>query len=224
MMINERSSELLAAAADATKAEPMAAYMKSTTPFYGVMAQQRKKIVAQLVREIPAATAKDYLAHVQCLWSGSLREDRYVAIGYARSFPHFVSISSLDLYRSMIVEGAWWDYVDEIASHLVGSVLVVEPEIVTPQIRTWVNDEDLWLRRTSILCQLRRKVSTDIELLDGACTQNLSDPDFFIRKAIGWALREYGKTDPQWVLDYVDVHRKEMSGLSIREATKHLDT
>jgi len=223
MRIDTRSSELLAAAADSTKAGPMAAYMKSSTPFYGVVAKKRKIVVAQLARDIPVDNARDYVSHVRCLWSGSFREDRYVAIGYARSFPQFISISSMDLYRSMIVEGAWWDFVDEIASHLVGSVLITQPEVATPRVAAWIDDRHLWLRRTSIICQLRRKTETDIDLLERACTSNLSDPEFFIRKAIGWALREYAKTEPQWVMGYVREHRDQLSGLSIREATKHLD-
>jgi len=221
--IDQRSAELLAAAADPEKAGPMAAYMKSSAPFYGVMAKQRNTVVAELVREFPANSSKEYAARVRSLWAGSFREDRYVAISYARSFPRFITISNLRMYRTMIVQGSWWDYVDEIASHLVGSVLMVQPDLTTPRVAAWIGDEDLWLRRTSIICQLRRKSSTDVELLDQACTQNLTDPDFFIRKAIGWALREYAKTEPRWVLAYVQEHRDHLSGLTLREATKHLN-
>lgn len=221
--IAERASHLLSTRADPAKAEPMALYMKSDMPFYGVMSKDRRTVTRQLVVEYPARDHAGYARNVRSLWSGAFREDRYLAIGYARSRPRFVTISSLPLFRTMIVQGAWWDFVDEIASHLVGSVLIAQPDVATPRVATWVSVDDRWLRRTSIICQLRRKTSTDIELLDHACSQNLSDTDFFIRKAIGWALREYAKTDPQWVLAYVHDHRDSMSGLSLTEATKHLD-
>ena len=89
-------------------------------------------------------------------------------------------------------------------------------------MRAWIDDRDLWLRRTSIICQVGHKESTDEGLLFDACASRLHEGEFFIRKAIGWALREYAKTDPDAVRAFVDNHRDEMSGLSIREAAKHL--
>jgi len=221
--IQDRASDLLKTCADPARADPMAAYMKSEMPFYGVMAKDRKIIVKQLVHEYRIEGHAEYAMNVRSLWGGACREHRYVAVGYARSFPQFVTVSNLSLYQSMIVEGAWWDFVDEIASHLVGSVLMKQPDAATPRIKKWICHDDLWLRRTSIICQLRHKASTNVELLEKACTQNLSDGDFFIRKAIGWALREYARTDPLWVVAYVGEHRDDMSGLTAREATKHLD-
>jgi 3-methyladenine DNA glycosylase AlkD len=141
--IGRRASELLTAAADPAKAGPMAAYMKSDTPFYGVGAKERKTVVAQLVSEFPVASRKEYTSRVRSLWAGSFREDRYVAIGYARSFAQFATISSVPLYRTMIVRGSWWGYVDEIAIHLVGSVLIVQSEAATPRIGAWISDRQL---------------------------------------------------------------------------------
>ncbi|MFV2000610.1 MAG: DNA alkylation repair protein [Acidimicrobiia bacterium] len=221
--IADRAFGLLTASANPENAGPMAAYMKSRMPFHGVMSTDRKVITRQLVEEYPAYDHGQYARNVRSLWGGSFREDQYLAIGYARSFPRYVTVSNLRLYRTMVVQGAWWDFVDEIASHLVGSVLVTQPEVATPRIAAWIGDKDLWLRRTSIICQLRRKNDTDIDLLEQACTQNLADTEFFIRKAIGWALREFAKTDARWVVAYVHEHRGGMSGLTYREATKHLD-
>ena len=126
------------------------------------------------------------------------------------------------MYRTMITQGAWWDFVDEIAAHLVGSVLLRQRDRLTPTMESWTTSNDMWLARTSIICQLRHKAETDTELLDSACTRNLESTEFFIRKAIGWALREYAKTDPAWVIGYVERHEDEMSGLTYREAMKHL--
>ena len=128
----------------------------------------------------------------------------------------------LPLYRRLIVEGAWWDLVDDVAIKLVGGALEAERHLVTPVVRAWITDTDMWLRRTSIICQVGHKAVTDTDLLADACVPNMADTEFFIRKAIGWALRDYARTDPEWVRDFVDAHRADMAGLSIREATKHL--
>lgn len=212
----------LAVAADPEKAEPMAAYMKTEMPFYGVQKKGRIPVVRELTVACAPSDRSEYRDVVLALWGLPHREEKYVAIAYARTFDQWVDDSSLPLYRRLVVEGAWWDFVDEIAIKLVGRALHKERERTEPQIRAWIRDEDMWLRRSAILCQIGHKTDTDPDLLADACTANLGGNEFFIRKAIGWALREYAKTDAAWVGGYVDVHREAMSGLSIREATKHL--
>jgi 3-methyladenine DNA glycosylase AlkD len=213
---------MLADAADPLKAGPTAAYMKTDTPFYGVQKAGRTPILRAVMRDFPPEGLDGYLDAVSALWVLPHREEKYVALGYARAFDEYIESASLPLYRRMIIEGAWWDFVDEIASKLVGRLVAKERVNVAPKVRSWIRDDDLWLRRTSIICQLGHKTETDIELLSDACVANLGDPDFFIRKAIGWALREYAKTDPEWVRAFVRVHREELAALSYREATKHL--
>ena len=144
-------------------------------------------------------------------------------IDYARSFPKFVTLASVPLYRRMIVEGAWWDLVDTLAIHLVGQVLLNQREVATPKITAWIDDPDMWLRRSAIIGQIAHKQATDTDLLFDACARRMHETEFFIRKAIGWALREYAKTDPLAVIAFVTEHRDALSGLSFREATKHLD-
>jgi 3-methyladenine DNA glycosylase AlkD len=204
------------------KAGPMAAYMKTDMLFYGVQKARRTPILGMLKNEYPPNDADEYEEAVLALWLLPHREEKYLAIGYARAFGHRIGPGSMGLYERLIVEGAWWDFVDEIASNLVGRVLLNETSEVEPTIRSWILHDDLWLRRTSIICQLKRKDDTDTQLLDDACTANLADTDFFIRKAIGWALREYAKTNPEWVLAFVAAHQGTLSALSHREATKHL--
>jgi 3-methyladenine DNA glycosylase AlkD len=220
--IAERAAELLSGGGDADRAVQMASYMRTDMAFYGVGAQPRRMVSRQLAREYPAASRADYEKGVRALWHGTHREEKYLAIAYARSFPRYVTLSSVPMYATMIVQGAWWDFVDEIASHLVGTVLLNQREGLTPTMEAWTVSDEMWLRRTSILSQLRHKAATDARLLDEACTRNLESTEFFIRKAIGWALREYAKTNPVWVLGYVERHEVEMSGLTFREATKHL--
>lgn len=212
----------LAAAADPDKAEPMAVYMKTEMPFYGVQKKGRIPVVRELTASCPPSDRSGYQDMVLTLWGLPHREEKYVAIAYARTFDEWVDASSLPLYQRLVVEGAWWDFVDEIAIKLVGRALHKERQQTEPQVRAWIIDEDMWLRRTSILSQIGHKADTDTALLADACTANLESSEFFIRKAIGWALREYAKTDPEWVGRYVEAHREAMSGLSIREATKHL--
>ena len=200
----------------------MATYMKSDIPFHGVPAPERRTICRQLVTEFPSRDRHTYELHVRTLWKGAFREERYLAIRYARAFVRYRTMSSVRLYRSMITQGAWWDYVDEIAVHLIGGVLADQRDRAGSSVEAWSASPNMWLRRTSIIAQLNHKASTDVGMLDRVCTVNLADDEFFIRKAIGWALREYAKTDPVWVRSYVDEHTRTMSGLTTREAMKHL--
>ena len=215
-------SEMLAAASDPQKAGPMAAYMKTDMPFYGVQKAGRTPVLREVVRSYPPADLAAYVDAVSALWALPHREEKYIALGYARAFDEFVCGSTLPLYRQMIVEGAWRDFVDETATKLVGRVLAKERIEVTPTVRSWARDDDLWIRRTSVICQLGHKAETDAALLGGACAANIGDAEFFIRKAIGWALREYAKTAPETVRGFVDHDGAALSGLSLREATKHL--
>lgn len=214
--------EGLAAAADPEKAGPMAAYLKTDMPFYGVQKAGRTPVVREAIRTFPPANQAEYELGVRSLWSLPHREEKYVALGYARGFPTYVSMASMTLYRDLVVDGAWWDLVDETATKLVGAVLAKERPSATPLINHWVPAPDLWLRRTAIICQIGHKTETDTDLLERACVENVGDNDFFIRKAIGWALREYAKTDPSFVIGFVRTNEDGMSALSRREACKHL--
>jgi 3-methyladenine DNA glycosylase AlkD len=216
-------AERLAQVSDPEKAGPMAAYLKTDMPFYGVQKAGRVPILSEAVKTFPSTDRGGYRTAVLALWAQPHREEKYLAIGYARSFPRFVTLSSIPLYRRLIIEGAWWDFVDEAAIHLVGDVLLHQREPMTPKVEAWIDDRDLWLRRTSILAQIGHKGATDTDLLFEACERRMHETEFFIRKAIGWALRDYARTDPDAVAAFVADRRGELSGLSYREATKHLD-
>lgn len=207
---------------DPKRAIAMAAYMKTDMPFYGVPSPGLAPVLKMLLAELPANDRSTYTSTVEALWAMPHREEKHLAIRYARSFPSFIDAVSIPLFHRLIVEGAWWDLVDESAVRLVGRALRNERPLVEPIVRSWITDEDLWLRRTTIICQLAEKAGTDPALLEDACLANLGDSEFFIRKAVGWALRQYARTDPEWVRAFVDRHRDEMSGLSVREATKYL--
>src|SRR5690606_10980808 len=150
------------------------------------------------------------------------REEKYLAIAYARSFPAYVALRQLDLYRQMIVEGAWWDCVDDVAANLVARIHRAKPERMRPILWEWIDAADMWLRRAALLSQLRSKSDTDAEMLFEFCRRRAHETEFFIRKALGWALREYSKTDPEAVAEFLRAEGQRMSGLSRREAGRHL--
>jgi 3-methyladenine DNA glycosylase AlkD len=212
----------LARRADPEKAAGMQTYMKTWMPFYGVQKQGRKEVLRRLEREFAPETHDDYVDLVCALWELPNREEKYLAQGVATSFRRFMIPESIDLYRRFIVEGAWWDFVDETATHLIRELVLDHPTIIWPVVDVWNEHDDMWLRRTSILCQIGAKDRTDTRRLFAYCRARAGETEFFIRKAIGWALREYAKTDPAAVARFVTNHRGDLSGLSYREATKHI--
>ncbi len=200
----------------------MAAYMKTTMPFYGVSGPARRAIGRELSGRFPPADPGAYREGVLALWALRHREEKYLAIAYARAFPRMVSATELPLYRRLVVEGGWWDFVDEIAVHLVGHTVRTEPDTAWQVVDGWADDPDMWLRRAAILCQNRSREATDTRRLFDFCLRCAAEKEFFIRKAIGWALRDYAWTDPDAVRRFLDEHGDELSSLSVREASKHL--
>lgn len=214
----------LAAAADPTRAAGMQAYMKSTMPYYGVRMPDVRAISKRAFAEHPLASADEWQAAVLEIWrKAKHREERYVAMELAaqQRYAEYRTPAVLPLFEEMIVTGAWWDHVDE-AAHLAGQMLRAHPKKMRPVMRAWSTDENLWKRRVSIICQISFKQDTDLDLLYGNIEPNLADRDFFIRKAIGWALRAYAWTDPAEVARYVRAHESQLSGLSRREALKNI--
>lgn len=213
----------LSARADAEKAVGMAAYLKTNMPFYGVQKKGRTEVFRVIKREIPIADNTTYRTAIEALWEQPHREEKYLAIGIAKAYAEFLTVENLDLYRRLIVEGAWWDFVDEVAIHCVGIVYLNQRSQTEPTIEAWVDDDIMWLRRTSLISPIKHKAETDYIMLFDHCLRRAHEKEFFIRKAIGWTLREYAKTAPERVSSFLLEHRDEWSGLSFREAAKHLD-
>jgi len=203
-------------------AQAMAAYMKTTMPFYGVKATERHRIAKQAVKQYPIQSQKEYLEVVEKLWNQPHREEKYIAISIARAYPQYVNMFAISLFEKMIREGAWWDFIDDIAVHLIGYILSKHPSHILPIIELWINDSNLWIRRTAIICQNKLKNKTDQKRLFSFCLQCAHEKKFFIKKAIGWALREHAKTEPQKVYDFVVKNRERLSNLSHKEAIRDL--
>ena len=212
----------LRGAAQPELAGPMQAYMKSATPYLGVRVPVMRALTRAEAKLRPFATTEDLIDTVLGLWSAAdYREERYAAIALldtpaARRLRDPVLLETL---RELIVTGAWWDYVDELA-HRVGDLLLGWPARVRPELLTWARSDDRWLRRASIICQLGARDRVDPDLLATAIESSMGESEFFLRKAIGWALRDYARTDPAWVRSFADTH--ELSPLSRREALRHL--
>src|SRR5690348_11020931 len=211
--------------ADPRKAPSMQAYMKSSMPYLGVSAPMLRRSYDSLFREIDPGTAKIWRAMVAELWRGAkYREERYAAIAFTgmKLCAPFQTPAAMPLYEEMIVTGAWWDYVDEIAANRVGPILRDYPAATKKKMLAWSKCRDIWKRRTSILCQLRFKQDTDLDLLYACIEPSLESKEFFLRKAIGWALRQYAWTDPREIQRYVREQKGRLSGLSQREALKNI--
>lgn len=200
-------------------------YMKSEMPYRGFPAPAlRGRLEPLLATYVPDDRAS-WEATVRTLWDeAGFREERYAAIAIARhpAARQWLDPESMPLFQHLVITGAWWDHVDEIAQHLVGAALRAHRAELTPVLREWAVDDDLWIRRTAVICQLGARQDTDVDLLRYAIETNLEDRTFWLRKAIGWALRDYARTDPDWVRAEVEALGEQLSGLSRREALKHL--
>lgn len=221
----------LAAAGDPQRAASQQRYMKSAMPYHGITSPEVRALVRPHL-ELAAAQLTDRSAWektIRALWDGAThREERYAALALARArrFRRWQDPATLTLYRHLVLTGAWWDVVDEIAGHLVGPIVTAHRSTEAQRMMAWAEDDHLWLRRTAILHQLGCKDDTDSELLAATIEPNLATSrfgdQFWIRKAIGWALRQYSYTDPIWVRGFVDRQRQRMASLTVREATKRL--
>jgi 3-methyladenine DNA glycosylase AlkD len=215
----------LAEAADPVRAAGAQAYMKSAMPFRGVTAPAQRALYRAAFAAHLVADASTWRATALTLWrEAAYREERYAAIELtgAKRYAAFQALDTVPMYEEMIVTGAWWDFVDAIASHRIGALVAAFPARMKPLMRRWSRDEDMWRRRTAILCQLTFKERTDLDLLYACIEPNLADTEFFIRKAIGWALRQYAWTDPREVARYVRAHERKLGALSRREAMKNI--
>ncbi|WP_243060747.1 DNA alkylation repair protein [Nocardioides sp. SR21] len=215
----------LAEGGDPERAAGQQRYMKSEMPYRGFTLPVLRATLRPMLAEYPPEDRASWEATIRTLWDeAEYREERYAAIAIARhrTARPWLDPGSVPLFRHLVVTGAWWDLVDEVATHPVADALVAHRPELTTVLRDWARDDDVWIRRTSVICQVGAKGETDVDLLRYAIEQNLDDRTFWLRKAIGWALRDYARTDPEWVRAEVERHGDRMSGLSRREALKHL--
>ena len=221
----------LSGAGDPVRAAGQQAYMKSAMPYRGITSPELRALLRPLLADpaLAPTTRVGWESAVRTVWDdAAYREERYAAIALSghRAAHSWQDPAALGLYRHLVETGAWWDLVDPVAADRVWPILLTHREVVTPTIRGWAVDDDLWVRRTAVLAQLKHHEATDVELLADVLDANLEGSlhgrEFFVRKAVGWALRQYARTDPDWVRAYVASRGTRLSGLSRREALKHL--
>jgi 3-methyladenine DNA glycosylase AlkD len=227
-----RMRTALAAQADTARAGPMQAYMKSAQPFLGIAAPQRRHTAAAVIRAQPLADAPTLADTMRALWQAAqFREERYVALELACVPPHtrLLSLALLPVLEMMVVNGAWWDHCDGISGQTLAALLRRWPDEVKPVLRRWSRGPDLWLRRASFLCQRGLK-GADFDaplfyetLLPSIGSSALAQPfagEFFIRKGIGWALRERSHAAPDEVVAFCLEYAPQLAPLTVREALK----
>jgi 3-methyladenine DNA glycosylase AlkD len=221
-----------AAAADPALASPMQAYMKSALPFNGIPAPQRRHLTAEAVAAFPCADTPALAQTMERLWrEARFREERYAAVELprlGRRHPKLVNLALLPLAERMVVEGAWWDLVDDLSGNLIERLLERHPHEVKPVLRRWARGDDLWLRRAAMLAQRKLKPAAfDAVLLYDTILPSLGDArfadEFFIRKGIGWALRERSYAAPDEVRAFCREYASQLAPLSVREALKVIE-
>ena len=210
----------LRAAGDPDKASKMQAYMKDQFLFLGVTSPERKALEKPLLRASKTAHIDDVLDIADLCWDQSEREFQYVGSDLLRAREKQLRPGDLERLRDLIATKSWWDTVDALASHPVGTLIARFPELAVV-MDDWIAESDIWLARTAILHQLFYKHDVDEERLFAYVERRAADTEFFIRKALGWALRSYGRVAPDAVRTFVRAH-EHLSGLTKREALKHL--
>ncbi|MBC2183602.1 DNA alkylation repair protein [Listeria sp. FSL L7-0233] len=196
----------------------MEAYMKNQFTFLGIRAGERKKLVATFLKE--NGTPVDLLGLAATLFAEEEREFQYVAIDLLSRYGKKQPSEAIEVYEKLIVTKSWWDTVDGLAGTVVSNHFKLYPDLIPTYNEAWINGDNIWLARTAILFQLKYKEQTDVELLFSNCEKWLDSKEFFIQKAIGWALRQYAKVDSEAVRQFVNSHT--LAPLSRREALKHI--
>lgn len=205
-----------------TNAKAMEAYMKDKFKFFGIKTPDRRAMLKEFyqIHGVPQIDVVD--EYVKVLWQLPEREMQLTAQEIAGKYMKKAPPQKIEFYEYMIVNKSWWDTVDYIAIWLVGTLFKNHPEMIEEYVEKWMNSGNFWLQRTAILFQRNYKENTDEALLFNLCERLSGEKEFFIRKAIGWALREYSKTNPEAVIDFVHSHK--LSPLSSKEALRRIDT
>ena len=200
------------------KAIEMSAYMKNQFAFLGISASPRKEIENKIFKSVSKGDL-DFKFTDKC-YKNKYREFQYAAIDYLNFKKEYLNISHIEILKNYILTKSWWDTIDHLDT-IVGDI-ALRDERVNEILLNWSLDKNIWLRRIAIDHQLLRKEKTNAELLEQIIINNLNQKEFFINKAIGWSLRDYSKTNPKWVRNFIKRHKNSMNNLSIREASKYI--
>ena len=226
MLVNDLVAAVIASyrgAGDAERAAAQRAYMRDQFPYLGIATPERRRLSRAVLKAVGGArpTTADCAALALRCWELPEREFRYFAVDYLVANVRHCDSSLLTTLRTLITTDSWWDTIDPLATRVVGPLVAADSGLVAT-MDAWVRDENLWIARTAVLHQLHYKAATDEKRLFEYCVLQAGHKDFFIRKAIGWALREYAYSAPEAVRAFLDGEGGGLSPLSVREAAKHL--
>lgn len=213
-----RAGKAFRAKADGEHAAAMKAYLRDQFEFFGIMRKERDAIVRAALLGLEKPTEAELVALARTCWKKREREWQYLALGQLRKHVKMLSPDFLSVAKELVTQKSWWDTVDELAVHVVGGLVTNHPDLVE-EMDAWSKSGELWLVRTAILHQNRYRSSTDTTRLFAYCAQHAGEKEFFLRKAIGWALREYSSTDPRAVERFVK-KTPALSPLSVKEAMR----
>jgi len=201
------------------QAQKMSKYMLNKFEYIGIKTPERRKIFKNFFKEYKNEEKIDWEFVNKC-WENKYREFQYIGADYLKNMKDKLTIDDIPKFKRLILKKSWWDTIDNLDMTI--GALALKDSNVNKILLEWSLDENIWLRRIAIDHQLLRKEKTDIELLEKILKNNLEQTEFFINKAIGWALRDYSKTNPEWVKNFIEKNRENMAKLSIKEASKYL--
>lgn len=211
--------QAFAAAADPTEARRMASYVHNRFAFYGVRAPQRRQLYKNLISQDKKNKVLDWDL-LEAAWANPYRELDYFVCDYLRAQANQLTASDLPRLLPFLTTKQWWESIDSLAPTI--GIMASQDQLVEQVVLDWASSDDIWLRRVAIIHQLGRKTHTDTTLLEQILLTNRGSQEFFINKAIGWALRDYSKTNAQWVRTFLHTHQDKLAPLSLREASKYL--
>ena len=201
------------------QAQKMSKYMLNKFEYIGIKTPERRKIFKNFFKEYKNEEKIDWEFVNNC-WENKYREFQYVAADYLKNMKDKLTIDDIPKLKQFILKKSWWDTIDNLDMTI--GALALKDSNVNKILMEWSLDENIWLRRIAIDHQLLRKEKTNTELLEKILKNNLGQAEFFINKAIGWALRDYSKTNPEWVKNFIEENKEKMAKLSIKEASKYL--
>ncbi|GEK16155.1 hypothetical protein AFI02nite_41910 [Aliivibrio fischeri] len=216
----QETIDTLAPLANIENSSTMKSYMRDQFEFYGIQSVPRRAAMKKLFTRDKLPPTEDLSIVIHELWTLLEREFQMVAVDLLITLKKQLPTSILIDLEYLITTKSWWDTVDLLATHIVGSLFVRYPIESIQYIERWQYSDSIWLRRTTLLYQLKYKTNTDTKRLFSLIKQNQFDNQFFIQKAIGWALREYSKTDANAVINFINTHN--IQGLAKREGLKWL--
>ena len=201
------------------QAQKMSKYMLNKFEYIGIKTPERRKIFKNFFKEYKNEEKIDWEFVNKC-WENKHREFQYVAADYLKNMKDKLTIDDIPKFKQLILKKSWWDTIDNLDMTI--GALALKDSNVNKILLEWSLDENIWLRRIAINHQLLRKEKTNTELLEKILKNNLGQTEFFINKAIGWALRDYSKISPEWVKNFIEENKENMAKLSIKEASKYL--